>query len=160
MYAALNSDPSDPDVIIKLDISNAFNALCRQPTLDVLGGNASCYCACGLKEGDNIETVCGELRNMFEYFRAMRTTKSHLCYFDYCSKVLDTWGKTGGQQGDPLEMIVFCLSALRHQACTQAGCWPRPQFQQDQDSRQGYLGGCWASCSTAHAQCRSLPHAP
>jgi hypothetical protein len=29
MYAALNSDPSDPDVIIKLDISNAFNVLCR-----------------------------------------------------------------------------------------------------------------------------------
>ena len=30
MYAALSSDPSDPDVIIKLDldISNAFNALC------------------------------------------------------------------------------------------------------------------------------------
>jgi hypothetical protein len=25
MYAALNSDPSDPDVIIKLDIFNAFN---------------------------------------------------------------------------------------------------------------------------------------
>jgi hypothetical protein len=24
--------------------------------------------------------------------------------------VLDAWGKTGGQQGDPLEMIVFCLS--------------------------------------------------
>jgi hypothetical protein len=24
--------------------------------------------------------------------------------------VLDTWGKTGGQQGDLLEMIVFCLS--------------------------------------------------
>jgi hypothetical protein len=93
MYAALNSDPSDPDVIIKLDISNAFNALCRQPTLDVLGGNASCYCACGLKEGDNIETVCGELRNMFEYFRAMRTTKSHLRNFDYCGKVLDAWRK-------------------------------------------------------------------
>ena len=37
MYAALNSDPSDPDVIIKLDISNAFNVLCRQLTLDVLG---------------------------------------------------------------------------------------------------------------------------
>jgi hypothetical protein len=28
MYASLNSDPSDPDVIIKLDISNAFNVLC------------------------------------------------------------------------------------------------------------------------------------
>ena len=66
MYAALNSDPSDPDVIIKLDISNAFNVLCRQLTLDVLGGKASCDYACGLKEGDNIETVRGELRNMFE----------------------------------------------------------------------------------------------
>ena len=47
---ALNSDPSDPDVIIKLDISNAFNALYRQLTLEVLGGKASCDYACGLKE--------------------------------------------------------------------------------------------------------------
>ena len=129
MYAALNSDPSDPDVIIKLDISNAFNVLCRQLTLDVLGGKASCDYACGLKEGDNIETVCEELRNMFQYFRAMRTTKSHLRYFDYdddpfivltetkfsLGNVLDAWGKTGGQQGDPLEMIVFCLTV--HHLC-------------------------------------------
>ena len=110
MYAALNSYPSDPDVIIKLDISNAFNVLCRQLTLDVLGGKASCDYACGLNEGDNIETVCEELRHMFQYFRTMRTTKSHLRYFDYLGKVLDAWGKTGGQQGDPLEMIIFCLS--------------------------------------------------
>jgi hypothetical protein len=110
MYAALNSDPSDPDVIIKLDISNAFNVLCRHLTLDVLGGKASCDYACVLKEGDNIETVCEELRNMFQYFRAMRTTKSQLRYFDYLGNVLDAWGKTGGQQGDPLEMIVFCLT--------------------------------------------------
>jgi hypothetical protein len=87
--AALNSDPSDPDVIIKLDISNAFNMLCRQLTLDVLGGKDSCDYACGLKEGDNIETVCGELRIMFQYFKAMRTTKSHLRYFDYLGNVLD-----------------------------------------------------------------------
>ncbi len=32
-------------------------------------------------------------------------------YFDYLGHVLDAWGKTGGQQGDPLEMIVF--KALR-----------------------------------------------
>jgi hypothetical protein len=51
MYAALDPDPSDPDVIIKLDISNAFNALCRQLNLDVLGGKASCDYACGLKKG-------------------------------------------------------------------------------------------------------------
>jgi hypothetical protein len=62
-------DPSDPDVIIKLDISNAFNVLCRRLTLDVLGGKASCDYACGLKEGDNIKTVSTELRNMFSYFK-------------------------------------------------------------------------------------------
>ena len=78
MYSALNSDPSDPDVFIKLDISNTFNVLCRHLTLDVLGGKASCDYAFGLKEGDNIETVCEELRNMFQYFKAMRTTKTHL----------------------------------------------------------------------------------
>ena len=110
MCASLNSDPSDPDVIIKLDISNAFNVLCRRLTLDVLGGKASCDYACGVKEGDNIETVCTELRNMFSYFKALRTTKSHLCYFDFCGNVLDAWVKTGGQQEDPLEMITFCLS--------------------------------------------------
>jgi hypothetical protein len=110
MYASLNSDPSDPDVIIKLDISNAFNVLRRRLTLDVLGGKASCDYACGLKEGDKIETVCTELRNMFSYFKALRTTKSHLRYFDFCGNVLDAWGKTGRQQGDPLEMIAFCLS--------------------------------------------------
>ena len=112
----------------------------------------------------------------------MRTNKSHLRYFDYCGNVsvLDAWCKTGGQQGDPLEMIVFFLSVhhlwgrtlnthnqdacavayaddgyitaklsitlevlsrLGHQACTQGGRWPRSQFRQDQDSRQGYLGG-------------------
>jgi hypothetical protein len=60
-----------------------------------------------LKEGDNIETVCTELRNVFSYFKALRTTTSHLRYFDFCGNVLDAWGKTGGQQGDPLEMIAF-----------------------------------------------------
>ncbi len=89
MYIALNSDLSDPDVII----------LCRSLTLDILGGKASCDYACGLKEGDNLETVCEELRNMIEYFKAMRTTQSHLRYFDFCGNVLDAWGKTGGQQG-------------------------------------------------------------
>jgi hypothetical protein len=78
----------------------------RRDTLDEKLGHGL-LCAV---EGDNIETVCGELRNMFEYFRAMRTTKSHLRYVDYLGNVLDAWGKTGGQQGDPLEMIVFCLS--------------------------------------------------
>ena len=126
MYSALNSDLSDPEVIIKLDISNAFNVLCRRLTLDVLGGKASCDYACGLKAGDNLETVCEELRNMFEYFKAMRTTTSHLRYFDFCGNVLDAWGKTGGQQGDPLEMITFCLT-IHH-------LWGRTLDKHNQDA--------------------------
>ena len=52
---------------------------------------------------------------MFSYFKALRTTKSHLRYFAFCWNVLDAWGKnnnkkTGGQKGDPVEMIAFCLS--------------------------------------------------
>ena len=89
--------PSDPDVIIKLDTFNAFDTLCLQLTLDVLGvlgGQASCDYTCGLKEGDNVDTCCGELRNLFEYFRAMRTTK-YLRYFDYCGNVLDCYRRLG-----------------------------------------------------------------
>jgi hypothetical protein len=41
------------------------------------------------EEGDNIETVCTELRNMFSHFKALRTTKSHFRYFDFCGNVLD-----------------------------------------------------------------------
>jgi len=51
MYESLNSDPNDADVLVNLDIENAFNVLCRQLTLDVLGGKALCDYVCGLKEG-------------------------------------------------------------------------------------------------------------
>jgi hypothetical protein len=34
------SDPNDPDVIIKIDISNVFNTTCRAFTLNVLNGRA------------------------------------------------------------------------------------------------------------------------
>ena len=63
---------------------------------------------------------------MFEYFRAMRTTKSQMRYFDYCGNVLDAWGKTGGEQGDPLEMIVFCLT-VHH-------LWGRTLAKHNQDA--------------------------
>jgi len=45
------SDPNDPEGIIKIDISNAFNTSCRARTLDVLSGRASRDYACGLKKG-------------------------------------------------------------------------------------------------------------
>ena len=78
MYDNLDSDAQDPDVIIKVDISNAFNVLCRYLTLDVLSGTASRDYVSGLKFGDSIETSCDTLRNMFPYFQAMRTCTSTL----------------------------------------------------------------------------------
>ena len=55
----------------------------------------------------------------FEYFRAMCTTKSDLRYLDYCGNVLDAGGKTGGQQGDPLERLRCGVRRLRlHQSQT------------------------------------------
>jgi hypothetical protein len=42
---------NDAEVIIKIDMSNAFNTTCRALTLDVLSGRASRDYACGLKQG-------------------------------------------------------------------------------------------------------------
>ncbi len=50
------SDPTDPKVIIKIDVTNAFNSTDRDLTLDVLSGHASRDYACGLKIGDLIPT--------------------------------------------------------------------------------------------------------
>ncbi len=63
------SDPNDPQVIIKIDISNAFNTTCRALTLDVLSGRASRDYACGPKCGDAIPTR-ENLSNLFGYFKA------------------------------------------------------------------------------------------
>ena len=38
---------------------------------------------------------------MFEYFRDMRTTKSHLRYFDYCGNVLDAWVRPADSKEPP-----------------------------------------------------------
>jgi len=100
------SDPNDPEVIIRIDISNAFNTSCRARTLDVLSGRASRDYACGLKKGQAIPT-CENLSNLFGYFKAMRTCHAKLRYFDWDGQVHLAKGKTGGQQGDPLEMLIF-----------------------------------------------------
>ena len=100
------SDPNDPEVIIRIDISNAFNTTCRARTLDVLSGRASRDYACGLIKGDVIPT-CENLSNLFGYFKAMRSCHAKLRYFDLDGQVHLTKGKTGGQQGGPLEMLIF-----------------------------------------------------
>jgi hypothetical protein len=97
------SKPSDPDVIIKIDISNAFNTTDHALTLDVLSGRASREYTCGIKKGQAIHN-CETLSNLFGYFKAMRTCHGKLRYFDWDGQVHLAQGKTGGQQGDPLEM--------------------------------------------------------
>jgi len=103
------SDSNDPDVIIKIDVSNAFNTTDRALTLDMISGRASRDYACGIKEGDVIGTV-DSLTNLFGYFKAMRGCHSKLRYFDWDGQVHLAKGKTGGQQGDPLEMLIFNLT--------------------------------------------------
>jgi hypothetical protein len=65
-----NSDPTDAEVTIQIDVSNAFNSTNRGLTLDVLNGRVSRDYTCGLKKGDVIPTV-DTLSNLFDYFKAM-----------------------------------------------------------------------------------------
>jgi hypothetical protein len=45
------SDPNDPDVIIKIDVSNPFNTTDRALTLDMISGRASRDYACDHMRG-------------------------------------------------------------------------------------------------------------
>ena len=95
----------DPEVIIKIDISNSFNSS-RDLTLDILSGRSSRDYPCGLKRGDNIPT-CDNLTDLFGYFKTIHTYHTNLRSFDWDGQVHLTKGKTGGHQGDPLEMFIF-----------------------------------------------------
>jgi hypothetical protein len=44
------------------------------------------------------------------YFQDMRTCNAKVRYFDWDGQVHLAKGKTGGQQGDPLEMLIFNLT--------------------------------------------------
>jgi hypothetical protein len=96
-------------VIIKIDVSNAFNTTDRALTLDMISGRASRDYACGIKEGDVIPTS-NTLFNLFGYFKTMRTCHSKLRHFDWDGQVHLVKGKTGGQQGESLEMLIFNLT--------------------------------------------------
>jgi hypothetical protein len=64
--------PNDPDVIIKIDVSNTFNTSDRVLTLDMISGRTSWDYACVLKGGDVIPTV-NTLSNLFGYFKTIHT---------------------------------------------------------------------------------------
>lgn len=93
-----------------MDIVNALNVHCNPYPLTFWAARHHVIAHAGFKEDDNIETFCEELRNMFQYFKAMRVIESRLRYFDYLGYVPGAEGKTDGQQGDGLEKIAFCLS--------------------------------------------------
>jgi hypothetical protein len=75
----------------------------------MIRGRASRDYACGFKRGDIIPTV-DTLTHLFGYFKAMRTCNAKLRHFDWDGQVHLAKGKTGGQQGDPLEMLTFNLT--------------------------------------------------
>jgi hypothetical protein len=77
---------NDPEVIIKIDISNVFNSTCRALTLDILSGRVSHDYSCGLMWGDTI-AINETLSNMFGYFKVIRACHDKLRYFDWDVKV-------------------------------------------------------------------------
>ena len=52
------------------------------------------------------------LQKLFGYFYSMRTSTSQNRYFDRNDCVRHVFGETDGAQGDPLEMIAFCMTTL------------------------------------------------
>ena len=92
-----------------MDVSNVFNTTDRDLTVDMISGRVSHDYTCGLKRGDVIPTV-DTLTNLFDYFKVMRTCHGKLRYFDWDGQVHLVKGKTVGQQGGPLEMLIFNLT--------------------------------------------------
>ena len=95
---------------IEIDLKNAFNSACRQAAFDALSGVATKdYIGAGVRSGEALPTLQA-LQNFFGYFRNMHDTAAILRFFDNCGKVHHIFGTQGGQQGDPLEMLRFCLT--------------------------------------------------
>jgi hypothetical protein len=95
--------------IIKIDVSNTINTTERVFTLDMISGRVSRDYSCGFKRGDVIPTV-DTPTNLFDYFKDMHTYNTKLRYFDWDGQVHLVKGETGGQQGDPLDMLTFNLT--------------------------------------------------
>jgi hypothetical protein len=96
------SDPNDPEVIIKIDISNVFNTTCRVLTLDVLSGRASRDTFVSSNTGMSFPPV----RTCLTYLDILKSCVHDTVNYDTSIAK----GKTGGQQGDPLEMLIFNLT--------------------------------------------------
>ena len=96
---------------MNVDIKNA-NSTNRAGAFDSKTGKASReYDGGRVKVGDNIPCLPG-IRHFFPYFQAVHGHAGDLRYTDYKGELHHIKGTKGGQQGDPLEMISFCLATV------------------------------------------------
>ncbi len=80
--------------------------------MDVLSGKVLRDYECGIKLGEDFETVVHELRAYFGFFKIGRTCESILRFFSYDGVTNYLKLKTGGLQGDPPEFMVYFLVTL------------------------------------------------
>ena len=73
--------------LLKLDLSNAFNAISR----DII-----------------LQTIYDELPELFPFISTCYDSASHLCFGDFLIS-----SDEGAQQGDPLGPLIFCASSLK-----------------------------------------------
>ena len=96
--------------MVQPDVKNAFNEANRQTAFDTVNGKASKpYDNGNVQPGESILTF-SELQHAFPYFRSMHSDRSHNRFFDHKDLSHTIYGTTGGQQGDPLEMLRFCAT--------------------------------------------------
>ena len=103
MYAALDSGPANPEVLLKIDLSNAFNTHCCRLTLDVCSSKASRDYACEIYTGLSVK-IFAKCSSIFEACAPPTRTCG-------TSTRLGTKGaRRGGAAGRPTEVVVFRLS--------------------------------------------------
>ena len=96
--------------LMEIDLVNAFNETSRQAAFDVLAGKASREYDKGQIQREHPLPTFGGLRHLFGYFTAMHDTAGTLRYVGPDGQVHHIQGTSGGQQGDPLEMMRFCAT--------------------------------------------------
>ena len=104
----------DPEVICALDVKSAYQCTDRSLTLDMLNNQATRDYVAGFRKGQAFITSSDmePISNLFPFWASLRTVYSKSRYFDHFAKAHIIHGKTGGQQGDPLESCAYSLSTL------------------------------------------------
>ena len=96
--------------LLNIDLRNAFNEANRHAGFDALTGKASrTYDDGQVQIGDQLPHLA-PMHVFFLYFKDMHQCPSTLRFTDHKGTVHHIEGTTGGQQGDPLEMLRFCLT--------------------------------------------------